>query len=52
MKITEKKEGHRIAVVTVEPKDRGLAIGKNGKNVARARLLAVRHFGINDVVIT
>jgi N utilization substance protein A len=52
VKITEKKEGHRVAVVTVEPKDRGLAIGKNGKNVARARLLASRHFGINDVVIT
>nr|MDO8135331.1 NusA-like transcription termination signal-binding factor [Candidatus Njordarchaeum guaymaensis] len=52
VKIAEKKEGHKVAVVTVEPKDRGLAIGKNGKNVARARLLASRHFGINDVVIT
>ena len=52
VKIAEKKEGHKVAVVTVEPKDRGLAIGKNGKNVARARLLSSRHFGINDVVIT
>jgi N utilization substance protein A len=52
VKVTEKKEGHRAAIVTVEPKDRGLAIGKNGKNVARARLLVNRHFGINDVVIT
>jgi N utilization substance protein A len=52
VKVTEKKEGHRAAIVTVEPKDRGLAIGKDGKNVARARLLVNRHFGINDVVIT
>lgn len=52
VKVTERKEGHRAAIVTVEPKDRGLAIGKNGKNVARARLLVNRHFGINDVVIT
>jgi N utilization substance protein A len=52
VKLTEKKEGHRAAIVTVEPKDRGLAIGKNGKNVTRARLLVNRHFGIDDVVIT
>ncbi len=40
-----------IAFVKVSAEDRGIAIGKNGKNVARARMLAKRHFGIDDVVI-
>jgi N utilization substance protein A len=38
-------------MVTVNEKDRGIAIGKNGKNVARARLLARRHYNIEDVII-
>jgi N utilization substance protein A len=49
--ITDKKD-RRIAIVNVEPKDRGIAIGKNGKNVARARLLAKRYLNIDDVVIS
>lgn len=49
--ITDKKD-RKIAIVNVEPKDRGIAIGKNGKNVARARLLAKRYLNIDDVVIS
>ena len=49
--IQEKRDGRRIALVTVENKDRGIAIGKNGRNVARARLLAKRHYNIDDVII-
>jgi len=37
--------------VYVDPKDKGIAIGKNGKNVAKARLLMNRYYGINSVVI-
>ncbi len=40
-----------IAFVKVTAEDRGIAIGRNGKNVARARMLAKRHFGIDDVII-
>jgi len=50
--ITERRDGKKVAVVTVNEKDRGIAIGKNGKNVARARLLARRHYNIEDVIIS
>lgn len=49
--IQEKRDGRRIALVSVDNKDRGIAIGKNGRNVARARLLAKRHYNIDDVII-
>ncbi|MCK5587616.1 MAG: NusA-like transcription termination signal-binding factor, partial [Candidatus Lokiarchaeota archaeon] len=49
--ISEKKD-RKVAIVNVEPKDRGIAIGKNGKNVARARLLAKRYLNIDDVIIS
>jgi transcription antitermination factor NusA-like protein len=29
-----------MAVITVNPKDKGVAIGKNGKNAERLRFLA------------
>lgn len=41
----------RILHVYVDPKDKGLAIGKNGRNVAKARLLLNRYFSIDSVVI-
>ncbi len=50
--ITEKKDGKKIAIVSVDPRDKGLAIGKNGRTIARARLLAKRHFGIEDVIVS
>jgi len=50
--ITERRDGKKVAMVTVNEKDRGIAIGKNGKNVARARLLARRHYSIEDVIIS
>ena len=50
--LNERRDGKTVAVVTVDEKDRGIAIGKNGKNVARARLLARRHFNIEDVIIS
>ncbi len=46
-----KTKEKRIAFVKVTAEDRGIAIGRNGKNVARARILAKRHFGIDDVII-
>ncbi len=49
--ISERRDGKKVALVTVNEKDRGIAIGKNGKNVARARLLARRHYNIEDVII-
>lgn len=51
VKIVEHRDGSLIATVTVKNEDRGIAIGKEGKNVARARILARRHFSLDNVVI-
>lgn len=52
VRITEKADGKKIAVVTVNPKDKGVAIGKNGRNAERLRFLAKRYFDIQNVSIT
>jgi N utilization substance protein A len=51
IRITERPDGRTMAVITVNPKDKGIAIGKNGKNAERMRFLAKRYFQINNVSI-
>ena len=45
------KSGKKTAVITVIPKEKGKAIGKNGRNIHRSRMLMKRHFGVNNVII-
>jgi N utilization substance protein A len=45
------KENRKLAYVEVMSKDRGIAIGKNGRNIQKAKLLAQRHHGLADVII-
>ncbi|RLI16078.1 NusA-like transcription termination signal-binding factor [Candidatus Bathyarchaeota archaeon] len=52
VRITERPDGKRIAVVSVHPRDKGVAIGKNGRNAERLRFLAKRYFQIQNVSIT
>ena len=52
VRITERPNGKTMAVVTVNPRDKGVAIGKNGKNAERLRFLAKRYFEIENVSIT
>jgi N utilization substance protein A len=52
VRITEKPDGKTIAVVAVNPRDKGVAIGKNGRNAERLRFLAKRYFQIQNVSIT
>jgi len=52
VRITERPNGKTIAVVAVNPRDKGIAIGKNGKNAERLRFLAKRYFQIQNVSIT
>lgn len=52
VRITERPNGKTMAVVTVNPRDKGVAIGKNGKNAERLRFLAKRYFQIENVSIT
>ena len=51
VKIIEHRDGTKVASVTVNNEDRGIAIGRDGRNVARARILVRRHFDLNNVVI-
>ncbi len=51
VQIVEGRNGTRIAQVTVKTEDRGIAIGRDGRNVARARILAKRHFDLDNVII-
>ncbi len=52
VRVSERADGKKIAVVTVSAKDKGVAIGKNGKNAERLRFLAKRYFNIQNVSIT
>ncbi len=51
IRITERPDGKTIAVVSVSPRDKGIAIGKNGRNAERIRFLARRYFEIQNVSI-
>ena len=51
VRITERLNNKKVAIVTVENQDRGVAIGRDGKTVDRTRLLAKRYFQIDNVVI-
>jgi len=41
--------GRKIAFVSVVAEDKGIAIGKGGKNINRARYLAKRWYNIDDI---
>lgn len=50
--LVERDEGGRKALdVLVSEQDRGLAIGRNGEKIKRAKLLARRYFDYGDVRI-
>ena len=38
--------------INVDPQDKGIAIGKGGRNVARAKLILKRYMDIDSVIIT
>ncbi|MHA1398618.1 MAG: NusA-like transcription termination signal-binding factor [Candidatus Heimdallarchaeaceae archaeon] len=47
---TERKNG-KVATVEVDNKDKGRAIGRNGKNINKVKRLVLRQFDIIDVMI-
>ena len=51
IRMTERPDGRRIIVVNVNPRDKGMAIGKDGKNIELTRYLAKRHFNIDHIII-
>nr|WP_304326883.1 NusA-like transcription termination signal-binding factor [Candidatus Culexarchaeum yellowstonense] len=51
VKIMKTPDGQKTAYVTVEPQDKGIAIGKDGKNILKAKLIAKRYFDIEKIVM-
>lgn len=52
VKITKTPDGRKIAIATVPPEDKAIAIGKGGRNINRARILAKRYYDIDWVTLT
>jgi N utilization substance protein A len=50
--VTVSEQDDRVAYVEVEEADRGVAIGKDGRNIQTARMLARRHYDIDDIQLT
>jgi len=51
VKVNEKADGSRVAIVNVSAKSKGAVLGRGGRNAERARLLAARYFGIQHIHI-
>lgn len=51
VKVTKSPSGSKVAITTVAPEDKGIAIGKNGRNIARARILAKRYYDIDKIIL-
>ncbi|OYT57165.1 MAG: NusA-like transcription termination signal-binding factor [Thermoprotei archaeon] len=52
VKVLQTPTGKKKVIVTVDPQDKGIAIGKAGRNVARARMILKRYFDIDSVIVT
>ncbi len=50
VRITERPD-RKIVVVEVDPKDKALAIGKNGRTIDKTRMLAKRYYQVDHVQI-
>ena len=48
----EGSDDEKVAYITVADEDRGIAIGKEGKNIFKAKKLAQRQYNISDVLLT
>ena len=51
IKISKSMNGKKIAYVSVPPKEKGLAIGKDGRNISRAILILRRYFDIEYIML-
>ncbi len=49
--IKEAKNGKRTVVISVPQKDRGKAIGKGGSMIKKTKMLVMRHFLVDNVII-
>ena len=47
----KRNDKKRVLLVTVRQEDKGLAIGKNGRNIEKANALLRRHFNVDMLVV-
>ena len=50
-KLSDRPDGAKQAIVTVDPGKKGIVVGREGRNAEKARLLAKRYFDIGYVMI-
>jgi N utilization substance protein A len=50
--VTVSEQDDRVAYVEVVEEDRGVAIGREGRNIETARMLARRHHDVDDIQLT
>ena len=51
VKINKRSDGTKQAIVMVDPRKKGIVVGREGRNAEKARLLAKRYFDITSVLI-
>ncbi|MBA3977674.1 MAG: NusA-like transcription termination signal-binding factor [Nitrosopumilus sp.] len=51
IKINERLDGTKNAIVVVDMRKKGIIVGKDGRNVDKARILAKRYFNMTNVLI-
>ncbi len=51
VKINIRTDGSKQAIVMVDPRKKGIVVGREGRNAEKARLLAKRYFDITSVLI-
>lgn len=51
VKLNKRDDGTLQAIVLVDPKKKGIVVGREGRNAEKARLLAKRYFEISSVLI-
>jgi transcription termination/antitermination protein NusA len=51
VRINDKVDGTRQAIVIVDAKKKGVVVGREGRNAEKARLLSKRYFQISNVLI-
>ncbi|MCH9657365.1 NusA-like transcription termination signal-binding factor [archaeon] len=51
VKINKRPDGTKQAIVMVDPRKKGIVVGREGRNAEKARLLAKRYFDIGSVLI-
>jgi transcription termination/antitermination protein NusA len=52
VKINKRADGSKQAIVMVDPRKKGIVVGREGRNAEKARLLAKRYFDITNVLIS